>query len=459
MANRHPQHAWFAVFFMLVLGLYAAAGARPAETAPEMPVKRHPVRFGLNSFLGNLRHSELRGPTTKASADDRTRYLDAVAELGVRSIRETFANWAEIEPVQGGGYQFDAFDDIARKAADRGIEIIALSYPFPPWATGAPTTQAGGWAVPLWQLPQRRHEAAFRRFVAATVSRYCGGKDSINLASPIRNWIFSNELDQYGVTPNEYAYWLRAFCEEVKKADPGARVYAMGLTDAGGFLRHVRKNFLAEMLDSQELNGPGFPYFDGVLFHVYPFNAVPGLGHMNVAYDNIRRALARHTIRPEIWMSETGAADPNPVVQADRAVRCLVHAASLGVDRVHLHGLWDFPPPEYWGVLANSPSGQVPARKPSFRAMQTLLRNIGANQGVEFLGPGQYRVFLPGEKSLYVLWKDAKAKTPVSLPGRIRVTNLKNEVREIDAADFALDEHPVFVEATAATTRPASGPK
>ena len=94
------------------------------------------VRFGLNSFLGNLDHSELRPPTVKTTAQDRTAYLDMVRALGVTSIRETFMNWAEIEPTRGGGYNYSPFDDFARKAADRDLEVIALFYPFPPWATG-----------------------------------------------------------------------------------------------------------------------------------------------------------------------------------------------------------------------------------------------------------------------------------------------------------------------------------
>jgi hypothetical protein len=71
----------------------------------------HPVRFGINSFLGNLRHSEVRAPTTKTSPEDRTNYLDAARDSGVTTIRETFMNWAEIEPERGKGYHFAEFDD------------------------------------------------------------------------------------------------------------------------------------------------------------------------------------------------------------------------------------------------------------------------------------------------------------------------------------------------------------
>ena len=131
----------------LLLGSTAISSpaADPAAETPSQQrhggqqVGKH-VSFGINSYLGNIRHSDVRGHVAKPTAEDRTHYLDAARDLGVTAMRETFMNWAEIEPVQGKGYQFDAFDDIARKASERGIEILALAYPYPTWATGKEPT-------------------------------------------------------------------------------------------------------------------------------------------------------------------------------------------------------------------------------------------------------------------------------------------------------------------------------
>src|ERR1051326_3364113 len=102
----------------------------------------HSVQFGLNSFLGNLYNSEVRGPLTRPTDADRTNYLNAMANLGVKSIRETFMNWAEIQPHPGAAYQFHPYDDTPQTASDRGIKITALPYPSPRWAPGPPTNPA-----------------------------------------------------------------------------------------------------------------------------------------------------------------------------------------------------------------------------------------------------------------------------------------------------------------------------
>jgi len=219
------------------------------------------VRFGIDSFLGNLYHSEIRGPVCKTTPQDRTNYLDAVQALGITTMRETFMNWAEIQPKRGDAYQFSAFDDIAKKASDRGIQIIGLAYPFPCWATGAKATPPDQQSTRMKNLPLRRYKTEFDHFVRATVTRYCGQKpESLPLKLPIREWIFSNELDGRAA-PDEYAFWLKNFYEQVKAVDPGAKVAICGLgaPEKGKFLR--------QLLESPNLQGPAYPYFDVVPCH------------------------------------------------------------------------------------------------------------------------------------------------------------------------------------------------
>lgn len=413
------------------------------------------VEFGINSFLGNISHSELRAPTVKTTPEDRTAYLDRVRELGITSIRETFMNWAEIEPTRDGGYAYSDFDDLARKAADRNIEIIALFYPFPPWATGQHIKEATRDYVSLGRLPMQQFEPNFRRFVHDTVSRYCGcGPNSLKLARPIRQWIFFNEPDVCSVDPDEYAHWLRIFYEEVKLADPSAKVIAPALATAGlAFgkigIDRIDPLFLSKLLSSKELTGPQYPYFDILDFHNYPgfYGPDNGLYTMNVAYGYIREVLSEHKLSRNIWLTETGDNSLVPQTQADRDVKLLVHAASIGINRVHLHGLWDFVAPELWGVLENSPSGTTPVRKPSFFGLQTLVRKIGDNLGVEFLGPGRYRVLLPEGKSLYVFWAEgANSEIRDLLTGQVLVTEISGKETTLPARELKLSEHPIFVE-------------
>jgi hypothetical protein len=351
------------------------------------------VRLGINSFLGNLEHSEIRGPTcVRGTTADRTNYLDAVRDLGVRTIRETWS-WAEMEPEQGKGYRFEVFDDIAQQASAREIEIIAVVHPFPDWATGAKATPPNTPLTIMLQLPQRQFEPDFRRFVRAVVSRYSGqSPKSLSLKRPIRRWIFANEIDWSGgdtstTSPDTYAYWLRIFYGEVKAIDPQAEVAVMGFGNPMG------DSYLPKLLASHDLKGLGYPYFDAMSIHIYPGASVPvGQKGTDDAVAVFKRRLREHKIRADLWVTETGHGD------RDIAIQSLICVAATGVSRVHLHGLWDIPG---WGgsVLANTPSGQTPVSKPLFFMYKTLLDKIGDNRGVKLLSPGCYQVLLPERRA------------------------------------------------------------
>lgn len=406
------------------------------------------VRFGLNSFLGNIAYSELRHPDyVKSTSQDRTHYLDAVRDLGVTTIRETFMNWAEIEPERGKGYRFEAFDDLARKASERGIEIIALAYPFPCWATGAKPASSAFQSKPMFELPDQKYDADFRRFVHAVVVRYCGQRpESLPLKLPIRTWILSNEPDlappsTRNVSPDDYAFWLKAFHEEVKAADPGAKVVTAGLA-------HGKSDYMERVLASKNLEGPNYPYFDVVAFHSYlpASNATAALSRMDQCSAVQSGSLRKRKLIAEIWMTETGSVCFDSQSQVDANTIAVVHAASTGVSRVNLQGLWDIPG-YAGGLLANSPSGQVPVRKPLFAAYQTLIRLIGQNQGVERLAPARYRVLLPDGKMVYFVWAEDSTKNKLDfLNGRVRVTDLQGSQQETNVGEVKLTSHPLFVE-------------
>lgn len=140
------------------IGLMLGGALCGRAQAEENPAQG--VCFGLNCFLSNLRYCEIRASLVKPTAEDRTRYLDAVRDTGEKAVRETFMNWAPIEPERGVPCQFEPFDDIGRKASDRGIEITALAYPAPCRATGAAPTPLDQLLTPMWQLPKRSSSSA-----------------------------------------------------------------------------------------------------------------------------------------------------------------------------------------------------------------------------------------------------------------------------------------------------------
>jgi hypothetical protein len=273
----------------------------------------------------------------------------------------------------------------------------------------------------------------------------------------VREWLFMNEPEGYAgmyLNADEYAHWLKIFYEQIKSVDPGAKVVAPALAVPGIWDQNkLLGKFLDDLLSSKELKGPNYPYIDVVDFHPYPGfmgPPKPDLYGINIGYNYVRDVLAAHNLNLPLWVTEIGDNSGDLTRQADNEVKYVIHAASVGVDRVYVLGLWDFGVEFYdhpWGLLEDTPSGQIPVRKPSFIAYQTLLHKIADNRGVEFLGPGRYRVRRAKEKPVYVLWAQGEYSQPPSfLHGRLRVTDLQNHEQEIDRGNLKLSEHPVLVE-------------
>lgn len=424
----------------------------------------HRVQFGVDTYLGIYHLGTELGSDIKPAAVDRTNYLNAARALGISTIREDIGPWAEIQPREGGGYHFQVIDDIVRKASQRGLDILALVYFFPPWATvgeNRPWSFAHGQGLDgRYQLPLRKNEGEFKEFVRALVSRYCACQpDSLQLKKPVREWLFMNEPNGYGrqfLDPNQYAYWLKIFYKQIKSIDPGATVVAPAIADPGVWRNsRLSGEFVKRLLSSKELQGPHYPYFDVLDFHPYPRGMgtpnQPNLYGANVSYAFLREVMLEHKLNLPMWVTEIGDDSTDLTLQADRIVKYVVQAAASGVDRVYVLGLWDFNKKlnhgHAWGLLAEAPSGQAPVPKPSFVAYQTLVHAISNNRGIYFLGPGRYQALLDSGKTLYILWSAGECSpAPTFLHGRIKVTNLQDQTREINAAELKLTEHPVLVQ-------------
>lgn len=404
-----------------------------------------PVRFGIVSALGETGRSELRTLTgLKLTPEDRIHWLDAARELGVTTIRDNWG-WASIEPERGKGYQFKVHDDLAQRASERGIDILALIYACPEWATGEPPAPPNEKVHLMAKMPRREFEPDFRRFVRAVVGRYSGRQpDSLPLKLPIRNWIFGNEEDIDGSPPDEYAFWLKVFFEEVKAIDPDAKVSPQGPSNGRG--DHFA--YVAKVLASKNLQGSAYPYFDFVNFHAYPGANVPppdfyGIGQM-ITF--LEMQLNRQNLKADLWITEVASWDG----RVDHTIKTLIHAATTGVRRLYLFALGPIPGVFEHGTLENTPSGKTPIRRPLFKAYQTLLRKIGQNEGVQFLSPGRYVVRLPHGKLVFVVWAEEAAASKLDLPGfctgRVCVTDLQGQQRRVNANELKVDSHPFFVE-------------
>jgi Beta-galactosidase len=419
----------------------------------EPDVWERPVEFGLVTGL-SLRHSGTElGNSVKPTSDDRTHYFEAFQELGITTVRDAIINWAEVQPEREGPYDFGYLDDLVRKASEHGIEVLGLAYFFPPWAT---VGEDRPWNYPndgRYKLPMRKYEGDFRKFVRASVGRYCGCRPgSLSLRRPVRQFVFMNETEGYAhefLSPDEYAHWLRVFSEEVRAVDPRIKIVAPALAAPGGWHRNYHQGeFLERLLDSKELIGPGWPYFDIVDYHPYPSaygSAQPDLFAIDAATSYVRETLARHKLRMPLWITEIGDNSSDEATQADRVVEYAIHAASVGVDRVYIFGMADYGK-DHWGLLGDTPSGQPPVHKASFVAYKTLLSKISDNRRIDFLGPGRYVVFRKNRPPVYVLWASGESTAPYFLHGSLLVTDLTGHTETTDTEHLKLSKDPVLIE-------------
>jgi len=434
--------------------IFAPSLLVPNVLAAETEHWERPVQFGLVTYFSmHHRGSEL-GDSIKPAPEDRTQYLDAFQELGITTIRDATINWAEVQPKQADSYDFGYLDDLNRKTSERGIAILALAYFFPPWAT---VGEDRPWKYPgdgRYNLPMRKYEPEFRKFIRAAVGRYCGCRpESLSLRIPVRQVVFMNETEGYGgefLSANEYAHWLRIFSEEVRNLDPELKIVAPALAAPGSWQKDFhRGEFLEQLLNSSELKGPGWPYFDIVDYHPYPSaygTAQPDLFAIDAATSYVRSVLAAHHLDMPLWITELGDNSSDEVEQADRVVQYAIHAASLGVERVYIFGMADYGK-DHWGIMRDTPSGMAPVRKPSFVAYKTLLSKMVDHVRVDFLGPGRYCIFRKGKPNLYVVWETAQSpSTLYFLHGELTVTDLTGNTRTVDSGQFKLSVHPQLVE-------------
>jgi len=72
-----------------------------------------------------------------------------------------------------------------------------------------------------------------------------------------------------------------------------------------------------------------------------------------------------------------------------------------------------------------------------------MVEKLDYFEKVEKLTEGQYKFTKQGE-TVYCLW--GKEKVPSEISGKIKVTDIYGQSKEMDAKDLKLSEEPVFIE-------------
>jgi hypothetical protein len=214
-------------------------------------------------------------------------------ELGVKLFRLELV-WAFVAPSMPGGatydsnlarnpnwsgYHWQTWDTIVQLASAAGIQLVPQVVYTPDWASGIPTSTAGGPNDP----PQSAQ--FYGDFVSAVVTRY---------RRQIHFWELWNEPDLAAHTWNGSAQQyvdrvLKPGYQAVKQVDPTARVLLGGLASEGAI--------------TQIYAAGGGPYFDIANFHAYDTFAsdlLPAINHLQALMQ------AHGDGQRPIWLTEFG---------------------------------------------------------------------------------------------------------------------------------------------------------
>ncbi|HNB52383.1 MAG TPA: hypothetical protein PK530_10590 [Anaerolineales bacterium] len=222
--------------------------------------------------------------------------LQKMVDAKISWTRRNAILWSEVEPVQGGGYDWSVLEgleaDILRAQANH-LELIMIVRGVPEWARVAPLYNECGPIDPA-ALP------AFGDFMHAVVTRYSAYPYSV------RYWEIWNEPDvaadviptgdsPYGCLGDSsdttyyggqaYAGILQAVYPRVKQANPDAQVLVGGLLMDCSPLIDAENCYQSRYLEGI-LEAGGASYFDGVSFHAYDYYSFGQAEYQTGIYGN-----------------------------------------------------------------------------------------------------------------------------------------------------------------------------
>lgn len=243
-------------------------------------------------------------------------------------------NWNEVQPLEGGPYDWSMYDHRVAAAAERGLVVYGGVHNAPSWANG------GHFEVNRWP-PDAEHMDDWRAFCAAAGARYAGVIDRWQVWNEPNGWGWH----EFGRS-DEYTALLAASYEALKQGNPACQVAVGGLDDSAANAWVFLEGIYAS-------GGRGF--FDAVADHPY------AEGNVNVAgLAALRGVMLRHGDGGKpVWITEygfnasaVGAAAQAAGVQASLDTLCddalsYVEAATYIV-------LADFAEPSFgqgWGLV------------------------------------------------------------------------------------------------------------
>ncbi len=369
------------VFYLTLLLFFTLAQFTLASSSVEMQAAActsasGQSRFGVNEVLG---WPGLYPPSRLEQS------LTLMAQAGISMVRVTFA-WKDMQPTQGGTFDFSHLDDVARIAAEHHIQILPILLAVPEWSSSAPKSVKAqyGTSSPVDHYRPINMQD-WLTYVKNVVERYDGdGVDDAPGSPRIQYWEVWNEPNieffwPPKPDPAEYVALLKATYQTIKAADPTAKVVLGGLANAG--VNSDGSNYLTTLYQL----GAG-QYLDVASIHIYsyPPNGIKPVVDLVQSIRDLMNA-SGDSAKP-LWLTEIGWSDAAnawgaPTVTQDAIAMFLtqVYSTVMPADRIFWYN--------FRNIFPNSPDvehnfGLVNADftpKPAYKAYQALAESCTAN--------------------------------------------------------------------------------
>jgi len=385
-------------------------------------------------------------------------YADLMAKTGAKWVKIPLVTWGMIEPrpPEKGkhSYKWERLDSIVKEYQSAGFHIQMIIKASSPWG-------AKGFASPpeRWRKsypPKKEHWDNYYRFVYNLVDRYDGDghNDMPGLRFPIRYYEIESEAQHpifWAGTVDEYGRLLQTAYNAAKEAHPDTQIILAGINFGGIFDDNpserelLRKIKMAPKIHKEALNfirktlAMG-DYFDLVEFH-YNRDYVGAYGTVNW----IKKEMLKHGYQKPIWAGDAASVpwvttkenqqkidilrNPNHprynevnkwlrAEQAKLSIKKYIVAAEIGIEKVILESIIDFPMGAYKGAEKESwfLAGLVNkdgTPRPVFNAYTQLTEKLENFKKVERLKKDHiylYRFSFIDRKAIYVGWSDEKVE-------------------------------------------------
>jgi len=351
------------------------------------------------------------------------RGLDGLVASGASWVRASNLLWRDVEPVEGGGYHWDApsaqlVERDMITAGTHGLKLILIIRGSPAWATAPYKADC----APINPAKYTR----FAAFLAAAVDRYSKPPFSVEF------WEIGNEPDApifpndsgfgcWGVTSDPY-YGGRAYGALLKVVYPAMKAHAgqISVLNGGLLLDHPYdasdgSGRMARFLEGVFVAGGGAS-FDILSFHSYSFydgtvDGTRGATDWKVSY--LRGLMDRYGVpRKPLLNTEAALLCPTATLacsqaQANAIGRFYIRAIVDGL----LGHLWYIYDSDDFNHTALVEPSNVLVQRPIYQAYRQVAVLLN---GARLLGPlaGQaagiegYR-FAKGAQTITVLWSNS----------------------------------------------------